>query len=97
VSLYPVYLSANGKILEAERDKYSPDVTVEVNETAYNNEELFKQFIIDELIPVFEGNSALLVMDVATFHCTQAVLDLLRESKVTTALIPLGCTWHPCW
>ena len=35
----------NGKILKAEHDKYSPDVTVEVNETAYNNEELFKQFI----------------------------------------------------
>jgi len=82
----------NGKILKAERDKYSPDVTVEVNETAYNNEDLFKQFVEDELIPVFEGDDGLLVMDVATFHCTQAIMDLLRESKVTTALIPPGCT-----
>lgn len=84
--------SPNGKILKAESNKYSPDITVEVNETAYNNEELFKQFIEDELIPAFEDNNGLLVMDVASFHCTQAVMDLLRQSKITTALIPPGCT-----
>ena len=39
-----------------------------------------------------DGKGGLLVMDVATFHCTQSILDLLRESKVIPALIPPGCT-----
>jgi hypothetical protein len=80
------------KILENEQDKYSPDVTVEVNETAYNNEELFKKFIEKELIPTFDGNEGLLVMDVATFHCTRTILDFLHGSNIITALIPPGCT-----
>ena len=32
-------------------------------------------------------------MNVATFHYTQAIMDLLRKSKVTTALIPPSYTY----
>ncbi|RPA99656.1 hypothetical protein L873DRAFT_871081 [Choiromyces venosus 120613-1] len=35
---------------------------------------------------------SLLVMDVASFHKTPAVLSQLEEHGVTTSLIPRGCT-----
>jgi hypothetical protein len=34
----------------------------------------------------------LLIMDVASFHKTQAILQKLRNIHITTALIPSGCT-----
>ena len=38
-------------IVRRESHKWSANVTVEFNETAYNNENLFKQFIHEELLP----------------------------------------------
>jgi hypothetical protein len=81
-----------GRILHEEGHLYSPDVTVEFNETAYNNEALFTKWIKEELFPYTNRKEHLLVMDVAGFHKTQEVLQLLRENSVIPALIPPGCT-----
>ncbi|KAI8710466.1 hypothetical protein NCS52_01563600 [Fusarium sp. LHS14.1] len=82
-----------GRIFADEGHLYAPDVTVAYNETAYNNEDLFYDWIKDELADVqAKTRDFLLVMDVATFHKTDKVTDQLRQQKVTRALIPPGCT-----
>lgn len=81
----------NGQIFKQEGHLYSGGVTVEFNETAYNNQGLFQKWIVEELVPLVRRDF-LLVMDVAAFHKTPEILDLLRRSSVTTALIPSGCT-----
>lgn len=81
-----------GKILETEGHNYHPDVDVFFNKTAYNNEALFKSWIGKKLMPALEGRDSLLVMDVASFHKTPDILELLRDKKVVTSLIPGGCT-----
>lgn len=90
-------------------------VTVEFNDTAYNNEQLFLDFIESELCPVLRNthnpppsqtphtthdrgplaelnHESLLLMDVAGFHTTETVLEKLRSARITTSLIPSGCT-----
>ncbi|KAJ3454068.1 hypothetical protein MRS44_018700 [Fusarium solani] len=82
-----------GRIHEEEGYLYSPDVTVAFNETAYNNEELFLDWIQQELpTAIEEKKDFLLVMDVATFHKTKPVTTELKSKNVTRALIPPGCT-----
>ncbi|CAG9942603.1 unnamed protein product [Clonostachys rosea f. rosea IK726] len=81
-----------GQIFENEGYLYSPDVTVEFNDTAYNNEELFRYWIANELAVILDGKEHMLVIDVASFHTTDDVLQDLRSRKITTALIPPGCT-----
>jgi len=81
-----------GYISKQEAGLYSPDVTVEFNPTAYNNETLFLQFIQNELMPVVRNQRCLLVMDVASFHKTPVILDQLRQANILPALIPPGCT-----
>ncbi|KAM5357374.1 hypothetical protein ACJZ2D_016337 [Fusarium nematophilum] len=74
------------------RDIYTHQMS-QYNETAYNNEDLFLQWMKDEL-PVVQGESRdfLLVMDVASFHKTNNVKALLREMNITPAPIPPGLT-----
>jgi hypothetical protein len=84
--------TSDGRIFKEEGHLYAPDVTVEYNKTAYNNEDLMKQWICDELDPILEGKDLLLVMDVAAFHKTPGVLEDLRIRNITTALIPPGLT-----
>jgi hypothetical protein len=55
---------------------------VEFNETAYNNEILFDQWIDEELLPCLRGNEALLVRDQASFHKTSSILDKVRNNKL---------------
>jgi hypothetical protein len=63
-----------GRIYDKESHLYSPNVTVEFNRTAYNNEELFSQWLEKEYAPVIDGGEeVLLVMDVASFHKTEAI------------------------
>lgn len=83
-----------GRIYQQEGHRYSNEVTVAYNATAYNNEELFEEWITEELSPLLGDNRAdnLLVMDVASFHKTPAILQKLRDLHVTTTLIPGGCT-----
>ena len=90
IKLKLIFYSSLGlwsKILKNKQDKYSPNVTVKVNKTTYNNKELFKEFIKKELIPMFDGNEGLLVIDVATFYYTQTILNLLYSLNIITALI----------
>jgi hypothetical protein len=68
------------KIRDLESFKYHPDVTIEFNPTAYNNEDLFRQFIDEELAPVLTGDQPnLLAMDVAAFHKTDGIRQRLKE------------------
>ncbi|RFU36305.1 hypothetical protein B7463_g152, partial [Scytalidium lignicola] len=83
---------ASGQIYNKEKHLYHPGVTVEFNSTAYNNEELFMQWIDEELILTANQTDTLLVMDVATFHKTDLILERLKSANITTALIPPGCT-----
>ncbi len=53
----------------AERAAYHPDIVVEFNKEAYNNEDLFFRWIDERLQPTLEGDT-MLVMDVASFHKT---------------------------
>ena len=91
-------------IRKQEGHLWNSGVTVEFNPTAYNNEDLFLQFIDQELFPALNiqpvtapnpqglEERSLLVMDVASFHKTPTVLSKLQESGVTVSLIPGGCT-----
>jgi len=82
-----------GTVYEKEKPFYHPDVTVRFNETAYNNEQLFLEWIESELKPALvREKENLLVMDVASFHKTSPVKDKLKSMGVTTALIPPGMT-----
>ena len=82
-----------GKIYTQESHLYSPDITVEFNKTAYNNEALFNQWMDEEYASAIIGmEEVLLVMDVATFHKTDAIKKRLKELKTTLALIPPGLT-----
>ncbi|KFA80892.1 hypothetical protein S40288_10165 [Stachybotrys chartarum IBT 40288] len=85
--------SSTGKLWDQEHDDYAPDVTVEFNPTAYNNEELFLKWINEEYLPSLpEGKDNLLVYDVAAFHKTEDIKAALRTKRVTTAMIPPGLT-----
>jgi hypothetical protein len=83
-----------GQIFEKEAHLYSPDVTVEYNKTAYNNEDLFSRWIKEELSPLCSDDSDdfLLVMDAAAFHKTPSIKEELKSYNITLALIPGGCT-----
>lgn len=81
-----------GKIREKEQHLWDQRVTVEFNDTAYNNGELFVKWIDDELIPALGQRESLLVMDHASFHKTDEGLDKMRNHTITPAMIPPGCT-----
>ncbi|RFU25380.1 hypothetical protein B7463_g10948, partial [Scytalidium lignicola] len=83
---------ASGQIYNKEKHLYYPGVTVEFNSTVYNNEELFMQWIDEELILIANQIDTLLVMDVAIFHKTDLILERLKSANITTALIPPSCT-----
>ncbi|KAF2194264.1 hypothetical protein K469DRAFT_783135 [Zopfia rhizophila CBS 207.26] len=80
-----------GQIYKREGHQYNREVTVAYNETAYKNEELFDEWITKELCPLLNSLDNL-VINVVLFHRTQVILQKLRDSNVTTALIPSGCT-----
>ena len=81
-----------GQIWEREHQLWDPRVTVELSETAYNNEKLLLDWLRHELLPSLYGSDSLLVMDSATFHKTDEVRLLLKEYNVLLAIIPPGCT-----
>jgi hypothetical protein len=53
----------HGKRTIANRENYNPRVDVHFNETAYNNEELFSQWLKDVYIPYANGDNSMMVMD----------------------------------
>jgi hypothetical protein len=89
----------HGKETVAKREHYDERVEVHFNETVYNNEELFYSWLRDTFEPYVAetaeaGFTSLIVMDAASFHKTEAILDFIRNSEapMTTALIPSGLT-----
>jgi hypothetical protein len=97
-----IFKGADGptaRIYKQESHRYSPNVTVEYNSTAYNNEVLMEKWIDQELQPIANSQGELLlVMDVASFHVTDSIKKKLKELGILTALIPSGCTslLQPC-
>lgn len=81
-----------GKIWQQEHQLWDPRVTVELSESAYNNEELLVTWLEKELFKELGGRGSLLVMDSASFHKTKKVRQLLRANQVTLAVVPPGCT-----
>jgi hypothetical protein len=70
------------------RENYNPRVDVHFNETAYNNEKLFSQWLKDVYIPYADGDNNIMVIDVATFHKTEGILGLLKFNNILPAMIP---------
>jgi hypothetical protein len=95
LSLKPTLIfHGQGRISQAERDAYHPGVNVHFSSTAYNNGKLFLEWIDKELKPILEGDT-MLVMDVATFHKTDAVRNRLKNELphyVLPTMIPGGLT-----
>ena len=97
------HASSGNNIRRKEAHLWNTEVSVELNSTAYNNEKLVLAFIDDELFLAlnnskklgslpYPDHESLLLMDVAGFHTTEAVLEKLHTARVTTSLIPSGCT-----
>jgi hypothetical protein len=89
----------HGKGTVASKENYDNRVDVHFNDTAYNNEELFHTWLSDIYQPYVaqhaQGNEeSLIVMDAASFHKTETILDFIRQAEppMTTALIPPGLT-----
>lgn len=83
-----------GNVTAAKRAAYHPGVVVQFNKEAYNNEDLFLSWIDQQLKPILEGDT-MLVMDVASFHKTDALRALLQKelpAYVLPAMIPGGLT-----
>ncbi|KZL84411.1 pogo transposable element with krab domain-like [Colletotrichum incanum] len=84
--------SQGGQIEGNKGSKYSSQITVKFNDTAYNNEYLLDRWITEEFLPLTAGQEYLLVIDVATFHKTPSILSGLRTNHITPSLIPPGTT-----
>ncbi|WJG35660.1 uncharacterized protein FOBCDRAFT_97157, partial [Fusarium oxysporum Fo47] len=80
-----------GRIFNDEGDLYAPGITVIYNQHVYNNEELFQRWIKEDLSTVKSPfTDFLLVMDAASFHLTEGVMEEVKKQLITTALIPAG-------
>jgi hypothetical protein len=83
----------HGKRIIASQENYDPRVNVYFNEIAYNNEELFSQWLKDVYISYIEEEAkayeeSMLVMNVATFHKIKDILALLKANGILPAMIP---------
>jgi len=78
--------------LGREREHYHPGVSVEFNEKAYMNNQLFLRYIEEHLVPVLSGRPTLFALDLIGSHKTPAVLDKLCRHNITPSLIPGSCT-----
>ncbi|KAI2633959.1 DDE superfamily endonuclease-domain-containing protein [Xylaria nigripes] len=87
-----IVFHGSNKIFEKESSHYHPGVTVKFNENAYNNEDLFTEWIQNNLAAYTKKEECLLVMDVANFHKTDRIKTVLKENNILTALIPPGLT-----
>jgi hypothetical protein len=81
-----------GKRTVASRENYNPRVNVYFNETAYNNEKLFSQWLKDVYIQYIEETAkayekSILIMNIATFHKIKGILALLKANGILPAII----------
>lgn len=67
-----------GNVTAAKRAAYYPGVVVKLNKEAYNNEDLLLPWIDQQLKPILQGNT-MLVMEVASFYKTDAVRNRLQK------------------
>jgi DDE superfamily endonuclease len=81
----------NRLIRSKESHLYHPGVTVEFNDTAYNNGDLFDKWINEELAISLIGDG-LLIMDYTAFYKTESALLKLWGHCILPALIPRGYT-----
>ena len=90
------YTGARSRYYQQKRDEemsqYNERVIVRWNETAYANADLIVEWITDYLAPALPPGPRLLALDIAKFHCTNSVLQTLREHDITPSIIPAGCT-----
>ena len=70
---------------------YHPSVTVEFNDIAYNNGDLFNKWINKELAISVTGNG-LLIIDYTAFYKIELALLKLWSYYILLALIPGGYT-----
>ncbi|KZL83329.1 pogo transposable element with krab domain-like, partial [Colletotrichum incanum] len=68
------------------------EITVEYNDTAYNNEYLLEKWLTNEFFPLIVGQEYLLVIDVTTFHKTPTIIAYLCNNYITPSLIPPSTT-----
>jgi len=89
-----IIFRGKGERLGRERQHYHPGVSVEFNEKAYMNDQLFLRYIEEHLVPVLGGRPTLFALDLMGSHKTPlaAVLEKLRSHNITPSLIPGGCT-----
>ena len=81
----------DGLIRSKESHLYYPGVTVEFNDTVYNNGDLFDKWINKELAMSLTGDG-LLIMDYTAFHKTESALLKLWGYCILPALILGGYT-----
>ena len=92
ISLKLIFYSKPNRLIRLkESHLYHPGVTIEFNDTAYNNGDLFDKWIDEELAISLIGDG-LLIMDHAAFYKTESALLKLRGYCILPALIPGGCT-----
>lgn len=77
---------------DEEMSHYDSRVIVRWNETAYANATLLIEWITSFLVPVMPSGPKLLALDIAKFHCTEPVLQTLRDNDIIPSIIPAGCT-----
>jgi hypothetical protein len=89
----------HGKGTVVKRETYDERVEVHFDETAYNNEELFHNWLQNIYQPYVArtacgSEESLIVMDAAAFHKTETILQYIKQCKpkIRTALIPSGLT-----
>jgi len=87
-----IIFRGKGERLGREQEQYHPGVSVEFNEKAYMNHQLFLRYIEEQLVPVLGGRPTLFAIDLMGSHKTPAVLDKLLSHNITPSLIPGGCT-----
>jgi hypothetical protein len=83
----------HGKRTIAKRENYDERVEVHFNETAYNNEELFHNWLRNTFEPyvvgiIEAGETKLIVMDSASFHKTSSFHSHIRNPHNDRAYSP---------
>lgn len=81
-----------GASIQAEKERYDQRVVVKFNPKAYANSTSIVEWLDDQVIPVLDGRSTLMALDMFGSHKTEEVLDTMRAHDITLSVIPAGCT-----
>jgi hypothetical protein len=80
-TLFKLVVIFYGKRTEAKKEKYNNRIDIQVNETAYNNEELFHTWLRNTYQPYVTEHASgseesLIIINAASFHKTEITLNL---------------------